>query len=222
MKRLLLILVIPAALAVSMVCAPARAQFAESQLPSGPLHYDGQPAQVIGGPAGVASIVMPTKSGGGVIDISPAFADWLQPYVQAVTNALLAAALGYALTWLRTHWNINLDDKQRAALTIALQNQAGSLIADGKVKISGGKVDVHSEALATAATDLMKSVPAAALHFGLTPDFVAARIVDSIPQIAAGAAMIAQHAAAPAPPVILNPVVIPAAAPQPPSPNDLP
>lgn len=201
MKRLPIIFIAPVALAMAIVATPARAQFAESTIssPSQPLpvaspglHYDG-PHAVVGGPVGIASVVMPGKAGGGVIDISPAFAEWLQPYVQSITNALIAAAIGYALTWMRTHWKVNLDDKQRAVITASLQNQASSLIADGKVKISGGKVDIGSDALAAAAADLMRRVPEATSHFGLTPEFVASRIVDAVPQIAAGAAMLAQH-----------------------------
>lgn len=195
---------------VLLAIAPANAQFAESTIAPGytatPLCVNCTPEMqatlsklhaspaAVGGPVGSPTYVMPAAKGSSIIDISPAFADWLQPYVTAIVNALILAAVGWGLTWARTHLNINLDQKQRDALVTALQNQAGSLIADGKVRIESGKIDVHNDHLALAANDLMKSIPDAAKHFGLTPDFVAARIVDTIPQIAAGAQLVAQSA----------------------------
>lgn len=127
-----------------------------------------------------------------LVSISPAFADWMKPYIDATVNALILALIGYFATWLNTRFKVSLDASMRDGLTKALQNQAGSLIADGMVKMQGAKVDVHSGALKLAAQELMASVPDAADHFGLTPDAVATRIVDTIPQIAAGAQMIAK------------------------------
>lgn len=197
--RLRIVIFLAPVLSLLIFGAPARAQFAEAVPPGqvqlvapkdSPLAH----AAAIGGAIGSPTYVMP-KSSSSVISISPAFADWLQPYIDSITNLLIYAALGWAANWMRTHWKIDLDEKQRAAIVTALQNQAGSLIADGKVKITGGKIDVHNDALANAANELMRSVPDAAKHFGVTPDYVAARIVDTIPQIAAGAQMIIADAA---------------------------
>jgi hypothetical protein len=99
------------------------------------------------------------------------------------------------LTWLfwllRTKLNINIDAEHRASITAAAQRQAASLIADGKVALQGKTITVDNEALAEAANAALAAAPDAAARFGLTPESVAKRIVDFIPQSTAGAAIIA-------------------------------
>src|SRR5579872_2967448 len=84
---------------------PAFAQFAESTLPpcqgcsaeeiiarnrtAHPL------PQAIGGAVGSPTFVMPAQKGGGVIQIGAAFGDFLQPYIDAAVQALLAALVGW-------------------------------------------------------------------------------------------------------------------------------
>lgn len=144
-----------------------------------------------------ATIVQMSK-GGGVIDIGQAFSTVLAPYINAAVNALILAGVGWLGTWMRSKYKIDIDEKHRDALTAFLQNQAGALLSAGAVKMDGIKVNVDSGMLALAANQAISRIPDAAKHFGLTPDVVAKKIVEAIPQIAAGAQIIAQsHAAAP-------------------------
>lgn len=196
MRRLLLV----PALMLALVL-PAAAQF-----PTGP----GAPA---GGPVaigqmqaqkdegGKVSIIQaPAPAGGGLIQFS-AFG-WLEPYVDAAANALILALVGYMATALKTKWNIDLDQGHRNALTTFLQNRAASLISDGAVKMQGKSVHVDNAMLARAASQASLAIPGVLKRFGLTPDVVAAKIVDAIPQTTAGAAIIADaHKDSPDPPV---------------------
>lgn len=140
--------------------------------------------------------VVPTNHG--IVDVGQAFSTIAAPYINAAVNALILAGVSYLAVILKQRWNINIDQGHRDALVRALQNQAGSLIADGMVKVSGTKVEVDSPALASAANEVLAVIPDAAQHLGLTPDYVAKRIVDFIPQTAAGAQMIASANMTPA------------------------
>lgn len=163
--------------------------------------------QAIGGPVGSPTYVTPPSPG--IIDIGQALGPAAQPYVDAVVNALILAGVGYLGNLLRNKFNVSLDEGARNALVTALQNQAGSMIADGFVKVEqNGKVTIHNDqALINAANEVMQVVPDAAKRLGFTPDYVAKRIIDTIPQTAAGAAAIA--AAAPAPVVNVNAIPAP-------------
>jgi hypothetical protein len=134
----------------------------------------------------------------GFIDIGQAFGQAAAPYVDAIAQALIAALVSWVLLYIKNTTGIAIDAGHRDALTTALQNQAGSLIADGLVKLENGKVTVPPNALTNSAAEILKVIPDAAKHLGLTPDYVAKRIIDTIPQISAGAAMIATATAAPA------------------------
>lgn len=173
--------------------APSLAQFAEAQAPAG---YSQAQTAIGAAPVGAPTFVQVHK-GGGVIDVGQAFSDVLQPYINATVNALILALVGWAFAWFRKKTGIEVDKQQRDALTTFLQNQAGSLIADGMVHVEGKKVNVDNEALARAANEIFTRIPDAAKHFGLTPEnvghAVADRIVDAIPQIAAGAQLIAKQ-----------------------------
>lgn len=209
MKRILL------AVFVSLLFAsPSLAQFAESQTschgctPAEIAHIDmirkqemaarnTQPAlQAIGGPVGPPTIVVPPAKGSGFISIGRPFGDFLEPYIDAAVQALIAALISWVCWKIKEKTGVEIDQKHQEILTKALSNQAGSLIADGLVKVEGEKISVPNEHLAAAADEVMKVVPDVAKHFGLTPDYVAARIVDTIPQIAAGAQLVAAHATA--------------------------
>ena len=62
-------------------------------------------------------------------------------------------------------------------------------------------------ALAESANEIMAVIPDAAARLGFTPDYLAKRIIDVIPQTAAGAAMIA---AAQPKPVVAATAAVPA------------
>lgn len=160
----------------------ARAQFAESA-PA--------PSQVIGAPIGVpAYVVQAPKRDGQLIDIGQAFGEALAPYINATVQALILALVSWVLMSIQKKTGIAVDAGHRDALVRALQNQAGSLIADGLVKVASGKVEVEKGPLTEAAAEALKSIPDAADHLGLTPEYVAKRIVDMIPQTQAGAQLI--------------------------------
>lgn len=170
---------------------------------------DSQTLQPASGPAiGSGAIGAPTyvvppanveEHGGGIINIGQALGPFLQPYVDAAVNALILAFVGWLGMILKNKFNVSIDQGHRDALVTALQNQAGSLIADGFVKIQNGRVTVPSTALAESANEIMAVIPDAAARLGFTPDYVAKRIIDFIPQIPAGAAMIAGATSVPPP-----------------------
>jgi hypothetical protein len=81
-------------------------------------------------------------------------------------------------------------------LTQWAQNQAASLIADGMVKMVGTKLHVDPMALEASANSGSNLIPDALAHWdldgpkGIEP--LKAKIVDTIPQTQAGAAIVAQ------------------------------
>jgi len=190
-----------------MITGAARAQFGAGQPVSGPY------PQAVGGPVGSPTYVAPPSSG--VINVGQALGPFVQPYVDALVNLLIAAGVTYLGNLLRKKLNVQTDEAHRDALITALQNQAGSLIADGFVKFEkNGKITVQNDqALVNAANEVLHVVPDAAKRLNLNPDYVARRIIDTLPQIAAGAAL-AAAAHAPAAPAAAPPVP-PAPAPAP-------
>lgn len=132
-----------------------------------------------------------TPHNGGFIDIGQAFSDAVAPYINALVQAGIAALIGWVALKVKQRTGVEIDEGHRDALTRALQSEASSLIAKGEVKMDGVKVNVGSEALASAVQNLSKRVPDALNHFGLTPDVLAKRIVAAIPQTQAGAQIVA-------------------------------
>lgn len=180
-----------AAIGLVLLTVPASAQFAES-------NKSAQTATPAVGPQiGVTPLGAPTyiieqkQQNDGVIPIGQIFNQALAPYIGELVNALVATGLGWLFWLLKTKLNINIDAEHRASITAAAQRQASSLLADGMVKIEGKTVTVDKGALAHAASVALAAAPDAAKRFGLTPENVAARIVDMIPQVPAGAQIVA-------------------------------
>jgi hypothetical protein len=136
-----------------------------------------------------AQAAQPAPVSGGIINIGQSLGPALQPIVEDVVNAAIASILGWVLWLLKNKLNVSIDQSHRDALVRALQNQAGSLIADGFVKVDGAKITVPNQQLAEAADEVLAVIPDAAQRLGLTSDYVAKRIVDMIPQTPAGAAI---------------------------------
>jgi hypothetical protein len=154
------------------------------------------PAQVtVTAPPAQVTVTAP-KPGGGFLDIGQAFNDAAAPYINAAVNVLIMAFIGWLATIAQKLTGKTLDEKDRGALAVGLKNQAGSLIADGVVSFKDGKIAVDSAKLERASGDLLKSLPDAAKRFGITPEFVQQRIIDTIPQIDAGAQILLAHAKA--------------------------
>jgi len=184
-----------AALAAALLLCPLAALAQSSSSPPA-TQLVPMPGPAIGvGQVGVPTYVLPAKPDAGIINLGQAFGDAAAPYVNELVNALVAAAFGWIFWLLKSKLNINIDAEYRASITAAAQRQASSLIADGKVAVAGKTVTVNNEALAEAANAALAAAPDAAARFGLTPETVAARIVDMIPQVPAGAAMLAAPAA---------------------------
>ena len=186
------------AIALTAIAVSANAQFAQTPTPPG-----GPYPAAIGGPVGSPTYVNPPSPG--FLDVGQAFGTAVQPFIDAALQAILASGLAWLGYILKKKFDINITEGQRATVQTWLTNQAASLIADGAVSIKDGKVTVDKTALELHAHQYASQIPDAAKFFGLTPEGLAAKIIDKIPQVPAGAQMIA---AAPA---------IPAEAPKPPA-----
>lgn len=156
-----------------------------------------QPQPVaIGGPVGSPTYVIPPgapQKNGGFIKIGQAFGDAIEPYADAVANALILVVLGWIGALYTRITGRQLDEKHRDALQLAFKNRAASLIAAGKVKVSTLGVQVPDAELAVEANDLLMAMPDAIKHFGgMSPEIVKQKILDAIPQVPAGASVIAQ------------------------------
>lgn len=153
-----------------------------------------------GGHVAIVGVPAPApQQGSGVITVGQAFG-WLQPYVDAVVQMALLALLGI---FGKSKYGQMMDQSSRDALTAFVTNRASSLIADGAVSISGKAIKVNDPHLLAAANEASTAIPDALKRFGLTPDVVAQKIIDAIPQTQAGAQMIsAAHATDPANPPV--------------------
>lgn len=172
--------------ALILIAAPAAAQFAHPPEPN---------AVAIGGPIGSPTYVGTSH---GLLDVGQAFSDSMAPFINAALQSLLAAGLAWLGYVLQKRFNITITQGQRDTVQTWLTNQASSLIADGAVKVVNGKVEVNTDALAAHAHQYATQIPDAAKFFGLTPEALAAKIIDKVPQVPAGAQLIANAAPAPA------------------------
>lgn len=181
---------VAAALLMLAALAPASGQFADApQARGGPVAVGQAQAQVDPSTQRVAIVQAtnpPPAPSGGVIQLS-AFG-WAQPYVDSVVQALIVAFFGWIGKSRYTQW---LDQSGRDALQVFVQNRASSLLADGAVRLQGKAVHVDNAMLFRAASEASTAIPDALKRFKLTPDVVAAKIIDAIPQTAAGAAIVA-------------------------------
>lgn len=121
------------------------------------------------------------------ISVGPALG-WLQPYVDAVMNGLIVVVFAWVGYYLKTKFNIDIDAGNRDALRAFVQRQAGSLVADGFVKVNGLEIKVPNAAVAIAANTALTHIPDAMAYFNLTPDRVQQMIVDAIPSVPSVAA----------------------------------
>lgn len=138
---------------------------------------------------------------GGFIQIGKLFGQQMQPYVDAIIQALALAFAGWITTMIGLAYKRitgkELDEKASNVIAIAAKNQAGALLSAGAVKLQGLRINVSNDKIALAVDEVMTRVPDALKRFGMTPQDVQNRIVEAIPQTAAGAQIIADaHAAA--------------------------
>lgn len=202
------------AAAVVLAASPALAQFpAAAEQPGGPVAVGQAQAQVDPGTNRIAIVQAPTppdQKAGGIVHLS-AFG-WLTPYADTIAQALIALGAAW---FAKSKYSAMMDESSRTALETFLKNRASSLLADGAVRMQDKAIHVDNAFLYRAATQASSAIPDALKRFGLTPDVVAAKIIDAIPQVQAGAAMIATaHAEDPG----AAPVPVADRAPEPPVP----
>jgi hypothetical protein len=182
-------------IALLLLASPAAAQFVGSTptQPSGPVAL-GQAMAQVDDHQRVSIVQVGQPQQGGIISLK-AFG-WLEPYVETAVQLLIAAAFSW---FAKTKYGQMMDKESRDALEVFLKNRAASLIADGAVSIEGKSITVNSANLAAEISSANRLIPGALKRFGLTPQAVGEKIVDAIPQIAAGAAIVAQAHSKPAP-----------------------
>ena len=110
------------------------------------------------------------------------------PAASILCQGLIALGFGIIGKSKYSQW---LDQSSRDALETFLKNRASSLIADGAVRISGRAIHVDNNLLFRAATEASTAIPDALKRFNLTPDVIAQKIIDAIPQVPAGSAIVA-------------------------------
>jgi len=157
-------------------------------------------ATPIGSPT-IVTVTPPAPPSGGFIQIGKIFGETMQPYIDAFLQALAFVIAGWIATLVGLAYKRmtgkELEAKDRDALQRALTNQAAGLLQAGAVQMRGLEVHVASADLANAANKVIGRVPDAFKNFGLTPEVIQAKVLETIPQTEAGAAIIAQaHAEA--------------------------
>jgi len=136
----------------------------------------------------------PAYSADTTISLGPVLG-FAQPFVDALVSGVITVLVGWVLYVIKQKTSISIDDSMRDAFLTWAKGQASSLVADGAVKVSGLKVDVHSQALSLAANTIFKLIPDAQKHFGITPELAAQKIVDMLPHVPAVAQIQAAQAA---------------------------
>jgi len=141
-------------------------------------------------------LIADTIPSGGLLDVGQAFSQSLAPFINAAIQAVLALGLAWLAWWLKSKWGIDIDQSQRDTLQTWLTNQASSLVADGAVRVSFGangipSISVDQNKLAQHAAEIGQHIPDAAAYFKLSPQLVAAKIVDKLPQVPAVASQMA-------------------------------
>lgn len=131
----------------------------------------------------------PVMHGGGFIDLDPLLG-FLGPIVSALLQALIPVLVAWAVYRFHLMTGATIDKATSDRFARVLQNEAASLVADGQVKFAGTKVEVDNKKVADVANAVLARMPEAA-SIGFTPELVAARIIDHIPQVPAAAAIIA-------------------------------
>lgn len=116
------------------------------------------------------------------IGVSETLAGSIRDVTVSVLSAVVAAFLGWVSYWIKSKFGIEIEAKHREALQAFINRQASSLIGEGAVKLQGLKVDVKSEALASAANLAFNAIPTAMAYFGLSASKIADMIVDVIPK----------------------------------------
>lgn len=92
------------------------------------------------------------------------------------------AAISWFAYWVKQKFGVDIEARHREAIAAFVTRQASGLIAIGAVKLEGVKVDVKSEALASAARLAINAIPDALSYFGISVQDVTKMIVDVLPK----------------------------------------
>jgi hypothetical protein len=112
----------------------------------------------------------------------------LVPYIVAAIGALISAAVGWLVYLVNKKLGLSIDDSLRDSLQTAAANAAGLVVNGLGHRLSGATIDVRSELVADAVNYVLKAAPDAVVHFGLTPEAVAEKILALLPRAAGSAA----------------------------------
>jgi hypothetical protein len=133
----------------------------------------------------VCALVMLTSvawAQGTVVAVDHTWAESIRDIAVTLVAGVTTAFLGWMSYWVKQKFGVDIEAKHREAIAAFVSRQASGLIAAGAVKLEGIKIDVKSEALASAARMAMAAIPDALAYFGLTPGKIAEMIVDVIPK----------------------------------------
>jgi hypothetical protein len=108
----------------------------------------------------------------------------LVPYIVAAIGALISAAVGWLVYLVNKKLGLSIDDSLRDSLQTAAANAAGLVVNGLGHRLSGATIDVRSELVAGAVNYVLKAAPDAVVHFGLTPEAVAEKILALLPRVA--------------------------------------
>lgn len=117
-----------------------------------------------------------------VVEVGPGIAGQVRDVAVTLVAGVTTAFLSWVAYFVKEKFKVDIEARHREAIAAFINRQASGLIAAGAVKLEGVKVDVKSEALASAARLALTAIPQALAYFNLTPDTVGKMIVDLIPK----------------------------------------
>lgn len=138
-----------------------------------------------------AGAALAQATGDTTVSLGTGLVSQIRDVMIAIAGAAITALGGWVAYWIKTKFGIDIEAQHREALQTFLSRQASALLSMGAVKLEGLKVDVKSEALASVARMAFTAIPDAMKYFNLSPDVIAAMIVDLIPKQEAAAKAIA-------------------------------
>lgn len=126
------------------------------------------------------------------INVGSAYDSILLPLLMAVATAMAAvitAAAGYAVSWLRAKTGLQtleLDAHMKASLEKTITAAAGLLLNQLGNKLQGVTITVQNPLVGLAVEYALKAAPAEIAHFGLDKDIdmLKQQIIAKLPQIA--------------------------------------
>lgn len=112
----------------------------------------------------------------------------IAPYFYEVLSTGAAVVSGWAISWIRTTFKINLDAKMADRLQATILNAAGLLWQRVGPAVIGTKIDVKDPEVAKAVQYVLDSIPDVLKHFAITdPQAIADKIAAKVGQLAAPA-----------------------------------